>query len=839
MVERAQQDVLLAPGEYMFVLDTTKGTVSVLVGPYQTGQSGNTTPVVWSGEKFERKDNYMEAVKRLVTIAEGEYAELTNASADVNKAHPMTGNSNGLVELNFGSRIMVPGPACFALWPRQSIKVIPGHQLRTNQYLVFRVYNDKEAIQNWGTATIKKAGEIVQPPIAPSPDASLTEASRASAQPEKFTVGQLIIMRGTEYSFVMPPTGIEVVPDKKGLCVREAVTLERMEYCILLGENGEKRFVKGPAVVFPSPTETFVEIDSVTKFKPVELNPHSGLYIKVVAEYQDESGSHKAGDELFISGQEMPIYYPRPEHSIISYGDKMIHYAVAVPSGEGRYVLDRDTGKVGLVKGPAMLLPDPRQQVLVRRVLDQRQVSLWYPGNEAAKQANLNLEHQQQRFSSDAETQISAPGVAFLADPTERGGRSSVEALKVGAVNRPSSFSKPRTVTLDTKFDGAVQINPYPGYAVLIINKSGERKVIEGPAAILLEYDETLVPLELSTGTPKTDAETIKTVYLQVQNNRVSDEMTVETKDLVRVTVRLACRINFEGEDKLRWFNVDNYVRFLTEHLRSLVRNAVKAKGIEEFYANPIPIIRDCILGVATGEGGKRPGRVFDENGMRVCEVDVLSVTIPDSNVSVMLQQAQTSALKSTIAVTTKERDLKDTKRMEAVTREINAEQAITQLSMISKEMEVKAKQAEHNAAEARADNAATQAALEAKQSAQPLMDAIAAAELARSKASKDQDLMFEKARIEQELEKLKGQTAEIVARANAVDDKFIAALQSFGDQALIEKAAQAMAPLSIFQNSGVLDSLAGLLHGTRFGAELKKLGSRNGEEIPHTVSRP
>jgi major vault protein len=46
-----------------------------------------------------------------------------------------------------------------------------------------------------------------------------------------------------------------VVPDAAGVYVREAVTLERLEYCILLDEDGNKRFVQGPAVVFPEPTE--------------------------------------------------------------------------------------------------------------------------------------------------------------------------------------------------------------------------------------------------------------------------------------------------------------------------------------------------------------------------------------------------------------------------------------------------------------------------------------------------------------------------------------------------------------------------------------------------------
>ena len=42
------------------------------------------------------------------------------------------------------------------------------------------------------------------------------------------------------------------VPDAQRNYVREAVTLERLEYCILLDEDGNKRFIRGPAVVLGS-----------------------------------------------------------------------------------------------------------------------------------------------------------------------------------------------------------------------------------------------------------------------------------------------------------------------------------------------------------------------------------------------------------------------------------------------------------------------------------------------------------------------------------------------------------------------------------------------------------
>jgi len=96
------------------------------------------------------------------------------------------------------------------------------------------------------------------------------------------TMGKLLVIKGTDVSFYIPPTGVEVVPDAEGQYIRNAATLERLEYCTLLDEDGNKRFIIGPAVVFPRPTETFVEKAESRKFKAIELNEISGLYIKVI-----------------------------------------------------------------------------------------------------------------------------------------------------------------------------------------------------------------------------------------------------------------------------------------------------------------------------------------------------------------------------------------------------------------------------------------------------------------------------------------------------------------------------------------------------------------------------
>jgi len=196
-------------------------------------------------------------------------------------------------------------------------------------------------------------------------------------------------------SFYIPPTGIEVSRDADSYN-REALTLERLEYAILVDENGKKRYEIGPQVVFPLPTERFVEARDdhgrpSKKFRAVELNEIQGLHIKVIADYADDGVAHRAGDELFITGKDTAIYFPREEHSAIKYDGKAKHFATAIPAGEARYVMNRLTGEIRTIRGPAMLLPDPRHEVIVRRALSDREVALWYPNNADAAAYNQSL----------------------------------------------------------------------------------------------------------------------------------------------------------------------------------------------------------------------------------------------------------------------------------------------------------------------------------------------------------------------------------------------------------------------------------------------------------------
>jgi len=805
-----ERDLVLAPNEYAYILDQTKGHIIAYVGPFKTSMA-NTDQPVYFNEEIKRfiVCNMEQSIKSFTTVPEGWYVMLKNPPQDGQQ--PVSGTSNSLTKLNIGRKVNIPGPAFFALWPGQMMRVIQGHRLHSNQYLIVRVYEEEEAKKNWNKAVIKPQKTITE-------DANLTEKDSKNvsvdAEMPDLSLGKMFIIKGLNVSFYIPPTGIEVARDKAGNYVREAVTLERLEYCILLDENGNKRYIKGPAVVFPEPTETFFEKKGLRKFKAIELSDTSGIYVKVIAIYTEAGKTFNVGDELFITGKDQMIYYPREEHALIRYGDHEIYNAVAIPTGEGRYYLNRLTGQISLKKGPCMFLPDPREFVIVQRVLTHKQAKFWYPGNSEVLEYNNKLQKVASKISQEE----------FLQGPLlfdkEKLKEVSMEIASDEFI-RSQSYTSARTITLDTKYLGAVTICVWTGYAILVINKSGERKVIVGPQTYLLEYDEDLAVFELSTGTPKNDDNLIRTVYLRVFHNKVSDIVKVETKDLCPVDIKLSYRLNFEGEPD-KWFNVENYVKFLTDHLRSVIRNAVQKVTIHEFYFNGIDILRDIILGIPD-EAGKRNKGKFDENGMRIYDVEILNLSIRDQEIESMLFNAQHEEVRQKMVVATQKNTFQYTQETEDYLRKISKEKSDSVLQNIN----LQKLEAEQNALLSRSkienDLKNQKIATEGEFERQKQLEQINKSKLAQEKATKDLQIEHSQKVLAQELQRLQAEVDAMVEKAEAVTPDLIAALQSFSDKALAEKMAESMAPMAILGGKSVAEILQNLLKGTVIENVLQK----------------
>lgn len=706
------RDTTLPPDTYMFMQNIGKGgIITVFRGPFVVTQSGQDVPVKYDtvNRKFQRSDSLEGAVQQCPRANEGDYIVLENPSES--GKFPSESQQQA-AQLKKGRKVIIPGPWSEALWPGQVATVIEGHRLRSNQYLVAIVYNAEEAEKNWETGTVVKAqteGDDETP--------SETKSHRKGLpKPESFAVGTRIVIKGGDVSFYIPCTGVEVVRDKDNKYVREAVTLEQLEYCCLVDESGKKEYPKGPKVVFPKPTQVFEEDKkNRRKFRPIELNTINGIHLKVTADFEgpdienDVSKSRKfrEGEELFVTGKTLSIYYPREELSVIEYGQgNRKHFSTAVPKGEGRYVINRNTGEIKLVNGPIMLLPDPRSEILVRRILSDDECSLWYPGNIAALNYNREL------AQIMAESPSGRSGVVSEGDVRKRqaaqfgaqqrsgmrnligGSQESAMALAgataddysaeevgdeggaTGSIGRGTRYTQPRQLTLNTKFDGVPRIEVWPGYAVLIVGSEGQRRVEQGPVVVLMQYDEKLGFMKLSTGKPKTTDNLFKTSYLCVQNNQVGDVVPFESKDHVKGTIKLSLRVNFEGttqEDMLKWFSTDNYVKFLTDHVRSMIAGMAKKLTVAEMKADYVNLVRTAVLGSKQEEGqseslrSKRPGLFFESNNMRVVEVEVLDIGLADANISKLLDQAQHKVVQTNIEIDQARKDLEATKEKEGI----------------------------------------------------------------------------------------------------------------------------------------------------------------------------
>lgn len=800
----SSNELVLNPGEYAFLQDNTKGNVQTFVGPIVVTQTGQLRPILFGEGRFS-ETSLQDAAVQCVLAREGEYLVLDNPTKDGDGLkHPVSANNNtSAPDLLHGEKIVVPGPVGFALWPQQAATLIGGHHLRPDQYLLVRVYNEDAAVANWGDTIAKTNDENDEEAVVSK-----------TAEELDLSLGKLLVIK--DVSFYIPPTGVEVMPTENGEYVRDALSLEMSEYAILVDSNGNKRYEPGPQIVFPEPTEEFFKENGSIKFKPIELTPTQGLHIKINCNYEDKqwpvveedgevtitSRKFKEGDEIFITGATHPIYYPREEHSIVRYGDNLIHYATAVSAGQARYVMDKSTGEIVTRQGPDMILLNPIDEVFVTRVLSDAESLLMYPGNQDSLEYNQSLRQFQLDRGAEKEALTSAMLSAdFAASSLTKASLRAAPAALPDQIRRKTSYTKPHSVTLDDRFAGAPTLKVWTGFAVLLVQADGERRVEVGPKVVTLDYDEMASPLHLSTGKPKTTDKLLTTGYLEVANNKVSDTLVIETSDGVHVNLKLSYRVSFTGDEE-KWFNVDNYVKFLCDHCRSLLKGEARRHTIRGFCADPVAIIRDTILGVKT-EGKDRTGRLFKENGMTITDVEILDVTIDDPEISRLLTCQQQEVVTNQIAIDRTIQQLevavaeaeneKATLKLRDEVRQLKQEIELVRLADNATIFEIQAGETLKRLQEQ--DEEAVQK--------QKTEDVQHKGELKRRTDLVDLDIKQEEA-----------ETASVIARFEAANGDLAAAIRQLGDEQLLQKVAEAMGPMRIIGGGTITDALAGLLGG-------------------------
>lgn len=807
-----QKDLVLSPNEYAYVLDETKGNVACNVGPHKMSlsQSDNLVKFDTKTKKFIPCERYRDAISLFVTAPEGWYIALKNP-APGNK-HPQPGTSNSIPDnMEIGKKINIPGPASFALYPGQMAQVIQGHNLRSNQYLVAKVY-DADSL-------------------------NATKEDREANENEPYFVnGQILIIKGTEISFYIPPVGIEVKAvnnDPNKGYVRDAVTLERLEYCILKDEDGNKRYVHGPSVVFPEPTESFIKDgEGHIKRNAIELSDISGVYVKVIADYKDDNGKeHKAGEELFITGKDQMIYYPRPEHTFITYNGRVMHHAIAIPKGEGRYIMNRMTGEIKTVEGPSMYLPDPRIEVAIKRTLSRSQCELWYPGNTEVLEANghpvnltingfdeasvafNNLSNVIGTFSDS--TMTAATTGKYLGTPTK---------TETNKINRTNTFTPPRTISLDSgKYEGAVAVDVWTGYAVNVISKDGTREVVVGPKTILLDYDQTLEALELSTGKPKTTDRLEKIAFLRCENNRVSDIINVETSDFVDARIKVSYHIDFNKELKDIWFSVDNYVKHLCDWCRSAIKKEAKSFTINELHE----AYHDIILNAITDSGVAEYLHEFSENGMRITDVEILSIDI-EADIQALIDEHQEEIIARSLELSAAKSSADAEKEIILLNKEkVKLAEDYAQ-DKADLEAATRAKEFEIAVAAQRAKDEENKRKYEIEKEIQSLKDAIFEAEQLRVQKEREAELEHKRKMLELEASREAAAAASMKTVLEALGPDLAAALTAQSNQDIMEHIAASIAPYAVAGGQPVSRAISELLRGTTLESVLDTFEKKN-----------
>ncbi|CAN5258921.1 hypothetical protein BH09MYX1_BH09MYX1_60940 [soil metagenome] len=351
----------------------------------------------------------------------------------------------------------------------------------------------------------------------------------------------------------------------------------------------------------------------------------------------------------------------------------------------------------------------------------------------------------------------------------------------------------------------AIAVTIPSGFAVQVVGR-GKREVVRGPETRILAHDEELEVLELSTGKPKSQDRLLRTCFLQLDGNKVSDSLVLKTADHNDVEIAVSYRVSFlPGKDgTLRFFHVKDYVALLCDHAGSILRGAVRASSLETFYRSSTEILRGAILGEKVGTE-PRSGRSFDENGMWIYDVEVLGVRILDPEVNELIGDAQKNAI---VADVNRRQEMLrlDTERLkEEVSRALYEAQIDTLVKAVEHEEKRRA------FALAQTESALRVESTTRVERARVEAEAYTVAASARSDAL---------AR-EHEIERLQldSRVAAFKEQMTAIHPELVATLKTLGHQKLAAELSKNVSPLAILGGESVTDVVERLLGSLPIGA--------------------
>jgi hypothetical protein len=200
----------------------------------------------------------------------------------------------------------------------------------------------------------------------------------------------------------------------------------------------------------------------------------------------------------------------------------------------------------------------------------------------------------------------------------------------------------------------------------MVVSRHGRRVEI-GPKSILLEYEESLLPLHLSKGPNKDGHHTTTTCFLQIRGARVADTFDIESSDFVKLRLKLGFTGHFEGSPE-SWFQVDDPVKLLAHAVRARLRRAARSQSFAQLVRSAGALVQSTLFS-ADGTGELR----FEENGMVIDSCELLKLDIVDPALSSLFADAQREAVKLQITDETATRRLESERHQDHVDAEEHA----------------------------------------------------------------------------------------------------------------------------------------------------------------------
>jgi len=919
MDDRRKRRVTVTNREYCWVRNEDNGEVTLHVGPTMVSPTAADQVVIDDGDGGFTVGQ--DKALKMVEVGDNQYAVLYNPLAEPDNGFPNGKFKQGRNEarpLINGTRQMIPGPCSFSLRPGQRADVRDAHELGSNQFLVVKVYGDIDKGAPYYNITEQSSS--ISSFTTVSLDPKKSDEAEDLANVDAVRRGQLIVIRGIDTQFYIPPTGVEIVPDtscdasgatisgdkakqilqqaldqgvdgvalydhiptnvagietiatsnvattttggeilgnaSRGLAaveqaarrrhrvqkdaanfanlvsnlqhspqlrqefaksaratrlVREAVVLSEKEFCVIVDADGKRNVMRGPARVFPGPYDQFMVEGSRNRiYDAYELLPQRALWLRVItpltkagfaknlppgSETVLTRDTYNPGDELllkdinafFFPFNEIEVLSPETGQAVVGNDHSRVFIeAIGIDQKSGIYVRDLVTGEAKLIRGLRSYLVNPAKEVHIERWVSAVDWNHWI-------------------FAHRPHKHIDTP-------------QRTPWALSIRIPNN---------------------------MAIMATSAKGQR-VIEGPCVELLEYEEKLSYLELSTGTPKSDKKVLKTCFLRT-NNRVSDVIRIQTSDFVDIDVKVTYQINFEDGYQDKWFDHPNYIQVLVDHLRSRVRNAARRQSLGDLWVQIPDIVRNTILGNKSTETGERTSRIF-ENGMRVTEVEVLNSTLLDQTLAKQFTDVQRQMVSLQIGdkeaqAALQSNRLRDSVKAEQSTiteasrRRDYALQALT--SDLEHGSHTDALQKKQQREVARIEGQNIQERLTLQDRLQRLREeedaragrTVMVAE-AKAEADKIQNavmLDYNKAAAQVDMSLIQARSSAVVDENNSVQPKLVEALTALGDKQFLSAAAENMNLITLFKGQDVGEILSNVFGGTRLVSTLRDMRDAGG----------